>query len=101
MTQEKCYKVGMGGVSLKVKARPGARKDALAGIRGSELVVEVRARAEKGLANEAVRQVLADALGVPRAGVSLKIGAGSTHKVFLVPGEALAALARLYVSEKE
>lgn len=82
-------------VSLKVKAKPGARQDSILGVRGGELVVAVRAVAEKGKANEQIGRVLAKALGVSRDGVVLKLGGGSPHKVFHVPLEAAAALQKL------
>jgi uncharacterized protein YggU (UPF0235/DUF167 family) len=81
--------------AVRVKAKPGSRRDALAGVAGSELVVEVRATAERGRANEAVARVLAVVLGVPRGSIALRRGAASRHKVFLVPREALAALRKL------
>ena len=38
-------------MTLNVKAKPGARQDAVFGVRGGELLVAVRAVAEKGRAN--------------------------------------------------
>ncbi len=95
MAMEKCYSEGPGGVSLKVRARAGRSRDAVVGVRAGELVVEVRAQRERGLANEAVRRVLAEALDVPRSEIVLKLGASSPRKVFLVPRSALPALANL------
>ena len=65
------------------------------GVRGAELLVAVRAVAEKGKANEEIAHVIAEALGVPRDSVVLKLGGGSPRKVFQVPLEASAALKRL------
>ncbi len=95
MSEEKCYDVGGRGVAVRVRARPGARDDAVVGPRGAELVVDVRAKPERGRANEEVRRVLADALGVRRDEVELKVGATSHHKVFLVPRAALPGLVKL------
>ena len=95
MAEEPCYSVGARGISLRVRARPGARADRVAGIRGGELLVEVRAPAEKGKANQEIVKLLAKALGVPRDTVTLKIGAGSHHKVFHLPVEARGALEKL------
>jgi hypothetical protein len=89
------FSVRGSSVSLKVKARPGAGKDAILGVRGGELVVAVRAVAEKGKANEQLVRVLAAALAVPRDSVRLKIGGSSSHKVFELPKEAAAALAKI------
>jgi len=79
-------------VSLNVKAKPGARQDAIIGVRGAELLVAVRAVAEKGKANVEIARVLAKALGVPRDSVVLKRGGASPHKVLQVPLEAAARL---------
>jgi hypothetical protein len=92
------FSVRAGFVSLRVKAKPGARQDSILGVRGGELVVAVRAVAEKGKANEQIGRVLAKALGVPRASVVLKLGGASPHKVFQVPLEAAAALQELATS---
>ena len=82
-------------VTLNVKAKPGARQDAVLGIRGGELLVAVRAVAEMGRANVEIARVIAKALGVPRGSVVLKRGGASPHKVFQVPLEAAAKLEKM------
>ena len=82
-------------VSLRVRAKPGARQDAVLGVRAGELVVAVRSVAEKGKANEGIVRILARTLGVPRDSVTLRMGAVSPHKVFHVPLEAIAELRRI------
>jgi uncharacterized protein YggU (UPF0235/DUF167 family) len=89
------FSVGAEAVVLRVKAKPHAREDAVLGVRAGELVVAVRAAAEKGKANAEIARVLAKALGVPRDRVALKSGAGAPHKVFVVPLEAAAVLRSL------
>ncbi len=88
------YTVGDHGVLLRVKAKPHARQDAVLGVRGDELVVSVRAAAEKGRANEEIIRVVAESLGVPRASVTLKSGAASARKLLLLPADAAASLRR-------
>jgi uncharacterized protein len=95
MTSEKFFSVRESSVSLKVKARPGAGKDGVVGVRGGELVVAVRAVAEKGKANEQLTRVLAAALGIPRDSVRLKLGGSSSHKVFELPKDAAEALMKI------
>jgi uncharacterized protein YggU (UPF0235/DUF167 family) len=85
-------------ILLRVRAKPGARADRIAGRRGDSLLVEVRAAPERGRANEAVIRVLADSLGIRASAIELKAGAGSPRKLFVLPKEARAALERL---EKE
>jgi len=88
------FSVGGEAVVLRVKAKPHAREDAVLGVRAGELLVAVRAAAEKGKANAEIVRVLARALGVRRDRVVLKSGSGAPHKVFVVPLEAAAALRR-------
>jgi uncharacterized protein YggU (UPF0235/DUF167 family) len=85
-------------ILVRVKAKPGARVDRVAGLRGDGLLVEVRAAPERGRANEAIARVLAEALGLRTSAVVLKSGAASPVKVFVLPPEAVQALRRL---EKE
>jgi len=87
--------VRAGDVLLRVKAKPGARADRVAGVRGDCLLVEVRAAPERGKANEAVARVLADALGIAVSAIVLKSGASAPRKTFVLPKEALPALRRL------
>ncbi len=94
----RCYTPRERDVLLRVKAKPGARADRVAGLRGDSLLVEVRAAPEKGKANEAIARVLAEALGLRASAVALKSGAASPVKVFVLPLESRAALQRL---EKE
>jgi uncharacterized protein (TIGR00251 family) len=92
MEADSFYTVASAAITLRVKAKPGARRDGVTGVRGAELVVSVRSVAEKGKANAEIVKVIAKALGVPRGSVILKIGGASGHKVFQVPVEAAAAL---------
>jgi uncharacterized protein YggU (UPF0235/DUF167 family) len=86
------YSIQPDFITLKVKAKPGARRDSVLGVHGAELLVSVRAVAEKGRANNEIARVLAKALGVARGSVTLKLGGASPHKVFQVPVAAAAAL---------
>lgn len=47
-----------------IRVKPGAKRDAVGGEWNGALVVTVKAPAVEGKANEAVRKVLANALGV-------------------------------------
>jgi len=71
---------------LKLHVTPGAREDSLAGWRGDSLRVKVRARPEKGLANEAALRLLAGRLNLPRSRLALVRGATSRDKVVDVEG---------------
>ena len=95
MGEESCWSAGSDGISLKVKAKTGAPRDAVGAVKAGELVVEVRAAPEKGRANDAIVKVLADALDLRRDEVSLRRGASTHHKVFALPRSAAGALEAL------
>jgi hypothetical protein len=82
-------------IILRVKVKPGAREEGILGVRGGELVVSVRAAPEKGKANAEVVRLLSVFLGIPRSGIAMKSGAGSSHKLFIVPLPARNSLERL------
>ncbi len=56
---------------LKLHLTPGARQEGIGGWQGGALRLSVRARPEKGRANEAALRLLADRLGLPRAALSI------------------------------
>jgi uncharacterized protein (TIGR00251 family) len=79
-----------GGVTLAVRAQPGAKKTAVAGIYGegdaAQLKIAVQAPPLEGRANEALIAFLAQTFGVPKRSVELVSGELSRSKVFLVRG---------------
>ena len=89
------YTVRDRDILLRVRAKPGARADRIAGVRGDSLLVEVRAAPERGRANEAVIRVLAEAFGLRASSIELKTGAVSQRKLFVLPLEARPALAHI------
>ncbi len=91
-----------GGITLAVRAQPGAKKTAITGIYGqgdsAQLKIAVHAPPLEGRANQALIAFLADFYSVPRGKVELISGELSRSKVFLLGGvtrehaEALLAL---------
>ncbi|MEU7924743.1 DUF167 domain-containing protein [Micromonospora sp. NPDC049801] len=75
-------------LTVAVRVKPGASRDAVGGRfdgpHGPSLVIAVHAPAVDGRATEAARRALAAALGVRPAAVSLRTGATSRDKLFLV-----------------
>jgi uncharacterized protein (TIGR00251 family) len=69
---------------IAVHAQPGSRTNGIRGQHGDALKVCVTQAAEKGKANQAVADVLADALGVRPSEVQLLSGGTSRQKRFLV-----------------
>lgn len=82
------------GVTLAVRAQPGAKKTAITGVYGEgstvQLKVAVHAPPLEGRANQALIAFLADFFSVPRVNVDLMSGELSRSKVFLLRGASLA-----------
>lgn len=80
------------GVILPVQAQPGARKNGITGHHAGRLKVAVTQAPEKGKANKALVQVLAEQLGLTRSQITLVAGETSSQKKFLVQGVTAAEL---------
>lgn len=72
------------GTIVPIKAQPGARKNAILGEHAGALRVAVSAAPERGKANEAIRTLLADKLGVRAARIELLSGETSREKKYLI-----------------
>lgn len=72
---------GEGRLALRVT--PGARSEGLE-IAGGQLLAKVRAKPQDGAANDAVRDLLAAALGLAPSRITLLRGATSREKLFRV-----------------
>jgi uncharacterized protein (TIGR00251 family) len=71
---------------LLLRVSPGAGRAGIVGRHGEAWKVRVTAPPEHGRANEAVLGLLADALALPRAAVSLVSGHGARDKVVELTG---------------
>ena len=82
------------GVTLAVRAQPGAKKTAITGIYGegaaAQLKIAVHAPPLEGRANQALIAFLAEYFSLPRTGVELISGELSRSKVFLLHGTTVA-----------
>jgi uncharacterized protein (TIGR00251 family) len=82
------------GVTLAVRAQPGAKKTAITGVYGegaaAQLKIAVQAPPVEGRANEALIAFLADRFSIPRNRVELISGDASRSKVFLLAGASMA-----------
>jgi uncharacterized protein len=87
------------GVSLAVRAQPGAKKTAIIGIYGggatSQLKIAVQAPPLEGRANEALIAFLARTFALPKNAVKLISGELSRNKVFLLQGISLTQAAQV------
>ena len=83
-----------GARKLAVKAIAGAAGDGVQGWLGDVLKVRVRAAPERGRANAAVLEVLAQALEVPRTSVRIVAGWTSPRKIVEIDGLEEAEIRR-------
>lgn len=70
------------GAKIAVRVHPGASRNAVTLDDAGKISVRVTVVAEGGKANEAVRKLLAKALGVPKSHLALLHGAKARDKVF-------------------
>lgn len=79
-----------GGVTLAVRAQPGAKKSTIVGVYGegtsAQLKIAVQAPPIEGRANSALIAFLADFFSIPKSSVELLSGELSRSKVFLLRG---------------
>lgn len=79
---------------LTVKVQPGASRSQVVGFQGDALRVRVAAPPERGKANDALLELLAQALGVPKWRIEILRGHASRDKVVLVQGLTLEEVRR-------
>ena len=80
------------GVILPVRARAGARSDAVTGHHAGMLKVSVTTPPEKGKANRAIIALLAKTLNVRKSQIELLTGQTSPEKRFLITGVTIDEL---------
>lgn len=74
------------GTEIAIKGMPGSRRPGLRGIRDGALRVGVTQVAEKGKANVAILETLADALGIRAGRIRIVSGATSSQKRVRIEG---------------
>jgi uncharacterized protein (TIGR00251 family) len=85
-----------GAAKLKLRVVPNARRSEVVGVHGDAIKVKVAAPAVEGKANEALREFLAERLGLPVRAVEIAIGEKSRDKSVTIVGlEAAEARQRL------
>ena len=77
-------------VRFAVRVQPRSSREGVDGVHGDALRVRVNAPPVEGAANEAVIEVLANALGVAKRAVTIVGGAASRNKVVEVAGLSAA-----------
>ncbi|MBM4422485.1 MAG: DUF167 domain-containing protein [Chloroflexi bacterium] len=78
---------GTGGAALPVKVVPRASKNEIVGV-GTDGALKIRVTAPpvEGAANEAVIELLADALGLPKSNFDIVAGLTNTNKLVSIIG---------------
>jgi uncharacterized protein (TIGR00251 family) len=74
------------GALLRVRASPGAKKNAIEGAHGEALRIRVAAPPVDGKANQALVAFLAKTLALPKRSISLRKGEKSRDKIFAIAG---------------
>jgi uncharacterized protein (TIGR00251 family) len=82
------------GCIIAVRAQPGARRNGVVGEQNGALKVAVTAPADRGRANKALADVLAEALGIKKSQVELLSGATARDKRILVRGVTVEEVRR-------
>ena len=91
-----CARTVEGGVRLRLKVQPKARREGIAGLTpdpagpdswGAALKLSVGAPPEDGKANAAVIALLAEALGVAKSAISVVSGATDRRKLVEIRGD--------------
>jgi uncharacterized protein (TIGR00251 family) len=75
-----------GSTRLRLRVSPGSRRTELAGRHGDAWKVRVAAPPEGGRANDAVLELLAERLGLPRRALSIVSGHRARDKVVEMTG---------------
>lgn len=83
------------GIILPVRAQPGAKRDGIVGEWAGSLKIQVRAIPEKGKANEAIIELLAERFKLRKATLRIVSGEFSRDKKVLIQGITEGELERL------
>ncbi len=87
-----CWQAVASGIRLRLKVQPKARRNAIDGVMpdadgGRVIRLAVTAAPEDGKANQAVIALLARALGVAKAAISVVAGATDRRKLVEIRGD--------------
>jgi len=88
-------RAGADSVRFVVRVQPRASRSEIVGLHGDALKVRLSAPPVDGAANEALVELVADALGVAKRAVRIVSGQSSRSKTVEVEGVTAAAVLRL------
>lgn len=83
---------GDDSVTFEVRVAPRASRNAIVGVHEGALKVSLTAPPVEGAANEALRKLLAKALGVPKSNIEIIRGERGRNKVLRIRGVGRGAL---------
>jgi uncharacterized protein (TIGR00251 family) len=86
---------GDSGVRFAVRVQPRASRSEIVGVHGDAMKIRLSAPPVDGAANDALVELVADALGVSRRAVRIVAGESSRSKTVEVEGVTAAAVLRL------
>jgi uncharacterized protein len=89
------------GVRVSVKAVPGAKTDRIVGQLGGALKIAITAAPERGQANRAIINLLAERLGIAASRITITRGHANPHKQLAISGmTAQELVARLAAADR-
>lgn len=77
---------------LKIKAIPGSSKNEIMRVENNELIIKIKAQAEKGKANKELIKFLSKKFSCSKTNIEFKSGENSRHKTLMVPQELISTL---------
>lgn len=86
-------------ILLHIKVVPGSSRDAIAGVLGTRLKIKVAAAPEKGRANAAVIELLAQILQLPTSAFTLIKGHTAPEKTLQMRGISLESARRILLDQ--
>ena len=81
---------------FNVKVVPGSSRNQIVGWLGEALKIKVTAPPEKGQANEAVIELLAEALGIGTDAIDIESGHSSPAKIIAITGMDEEAIRKVF-----
>jgi uncharacterized protein len=72
--------------TLEIHVQPGAKRNEIVGFKEGVLYVKVTALPQKGQANRALQELMAQMLGIPKSAVDIIRGQSGRSKVIAIQG---------------
>jgi hypothetical protein len=80
------FKRSKKGITIKIKVEPRSSRKGISGVMGDTLKVRVNSPPVGGAANEELREVLSEELGIRKTAIKIIRGSSSRDKVVEVAG---------------